>query len=114
VVVKNTTKGTQLGDNVSLAGTGKTRNKGLLGRDGLSEGEGLWIRPCEAIHMFFMKFAIDAVFIDRKKKVTKVAASLKPWRLSASFRAHSVIELPAGTALRTNTVPGDQIEIVDA
>lgn len=114
MIVRNTSKGTELGDNVALAGTGKTRNKGLLGRDGLEEGEGLWIRPCEAIHMFFMKFAIDAVFIDRKKKVTKIAASIKPWRLAASFRAHSVIELPAGTALRTNTMPGDQIEIVDA
>ena len=113
MIVQNATKGTQLGDNVALAGTGKTRNKGLLGRDGLDEGEGLWIRPCEAIHMFFMRFAIDAIFIDRKKRVTKVAASLKPWRLSASLRAHSVIELPAGTALRTNTVPGDQIEIID-
>ncbi|MDA0206702.1 MAG: DUF192 domain-containing protein [Acidobacteria bacterium] len=114
MIVRNTTKGTELGDNVSLAGTGKTRNKGLLGRDGLDAGEGLWIRPCEAIHMFFMRFAIDAVFIDKKKRVTKIAANLKPWRLSASLRAHSVVELPAGTAQRTNTERGDQLEIVEA
>ncbi len=114
MIVKNTTKDSQLGDNVSLAGTANTRNKGLLGRDGLDEGEGLWIKPCEAIHMFFMRFPIDAVFIDRKKRVTKVAANLKPWRLSASLRAHSVIELPAGTAARTNTERGDQIEIIDS
>ncbi len=114
MIVRNSTKDSQLGDNVSLAGTSTTRNKGLLGRDGLDEGEGLWIKPCEAIHMFFMRFAIDAVFIDRKKRVTKVAGNLKPWRLSASFRAHSVIELPAGTAARTKTERGDQIEIIDS
>jgi uncharacterized membrane protein (UPF0127 family) len=114
VIVRNTTKGTELGDNVLLAGTAQTRNKGLLGRQGLDRGEGLWIKPCEAIHMFFMRFAIDAVFIDKKKRVTKVASHLKPWRLSASFRAHSVVELPAGTAQRTNTERGDQLEIVEA
>lgn len=113
MIVLNTTKNTQLGDRVELAGTAGTRNKGLLGRDGLDEGEGLWIKPCEAIHMFFMRFAIDAVFIDRKKKVTKVARNLKPWRLAASLRAHSVIELPAGTAELTRTEPGDMIEITD-
>ena len=114
VIVRNTTKGTELGDNVLLAGTAQTRNKGLLGRDGLDAGEGLWIKPCEAIHMFFMRFAIDAVFIDKKKRVTKIAANLRPWRLSASFKAHSVVELPAGTAQRTNTEPGDQLEIIEA
>jgi uncharacterized membrane protein (UPF0127 family) len=114
VIVRNTTKGTELGDNVLLAGTATTRNKGLLGRAGLDDGEGLWIKPCEAIHMFFMRFAIDAVFIDKQKRVTKVASHLKPWRLSGSFRAHSVVELPAGTAQRTNTERGDQLEIVEA
>ena len=114
MIVRNTTKGTELGDNVLLAGTAQTRNKGLLGRDGLDAGEGLWIKPCEAIHMFFMRFAIDAVFIDKKKRVTKIAANLRPWRLSASFKAHSVVELPAGPAQRTHTEPGDQLEIIEA
>lgn len=109
--VINQSKQTILGDRVERAGTATTRNKGLLGRSGLDEGEGLWIVPCEAIHMFFMKFAIDVVFIDKKKRVTKVVSELKPWRLSGSIRAHSVIELPAGTAARTQTEPGDQIEI---
>ena len=109
--VLNTTKGSALGDSVVVASTSKTRNKGLLGRDGLGAGEGLWIVPCEAIHMFFMRFAIDAVFLDRSKRVTKIAHSLKPWRIAFSVRAHSVIELPAGVALATNTEPGDQIEV---
>jgi len=109
--VRNATRGAVLGDAVEVAGTSSTRNKGLLGRDGLGEGEGLWITPCEAIHMFFMRFAIDAVFLDRHKRVTKIAHSLKPWRMAFSLRARSVLELPAGTAQRTGTEPGDQIEI---
>ena len=109
--VLNVSKNTILGDCVDLANSGKTRNKGLLGREGLGPGEGLWIVPCEAIHMFFMKFAIDAVFLDKQRLVTKVVADLKPWRLAMSWRAHSVIELPAGTAERTSTAAGDQIEV---
>lgn len=107
----NRTKSASLGAAIELANSGKTRNKGLLGRDGLEPGEGLWIVPCEAIHMFFMRFAIDVVYLDKKKRVVKIVPELKPWRLSASMKAHSVLELPAGTASQTGTEPGDEIEI---
>ncbi len=108
--ILNVTKESLLGDRIDLAGKSGERTKGLLGRAGLDDGEGLWIAPCEAIHMFFMKFAIDAVFIDKKRRVTKVVSNLKPWRLAASLRAHSVIELPVGVAERTRTEKGDQLE----
>ena len=78
--VYNVTRDSVLGDAIEIAGSSKTRNKGLLGRHGIEPGGGLWIVPCEAIHMFFMKFAIDAVFLDRKKRVTKAVTALKPWR----------------------------------
>ena len=107
----NETKGVSLGDLIEVAGEHKTRNKGLLGRDGLDEGQGLWIVPCEAIHMFFMRFAIDAVYLDKKKRVVKVVSELKPWRLSGCMRAHSVLELPAGVAQKTGTALGDQLEL---
>ena len=61
--------------------------------------------------MFFMKFAIDVVYIDRKKKVRKTVKALAPWRLSACFSAHSVIELPVGMIQSTGTLLGDQLEI---
>jgi uncharacterized membrane protein (UPF0127 family) len=107
----NLTKETLLGDAVDVADTAATRNRGLLKHDRLAGGEGLWIVPCEAIHTFWMKFAIDAVFLDKNKKVTKVVANLRPSRLAMSWRARSVLELPAGTAAQTRTEPGDQIEI---
>lgn len=112
VLVRNATRGEILGDSIDVASTGSKRNKGLLGRDALPEGEGLWITPCEAIHMFFMRFPIDVVFLDKQKRVVKIAANLKPWRMSGSFRAKSVLELPAGTAQRSGTQVGDQLELV--
>lgn len=101
-----------MGDSIELADSAANRNRGLLGRDSLAPGEGLWITPCEAIHMFFMRFAIDAVFLDRQKRVVKICARLKPWRLAGSLRAKSVLELPAGTTETTGTQVGDQIEII--
>ena len=56
----------------------------------------LWIVPCASVHTFFMKFPIDLVYIDRRKKVKKVRSRVGPWRLSACFSAHSILELPAG------------------
>jgi hypothetical protein len=107
----NETKGVSLGNLIEVAGESKTRNKGLLGRDYLDEGQGLWIVPCEAIHMFFMRFAIDVLYLDKQKKIVKIVPELKPWRLSACIRAHSVLELPAGVAERTGAAPGDQLEL---
>lgn len=111
VTFYNQSKETLLGDAVDIADTAATRNRGLLKHDHLNEGEGLWIVPCEAVHTFWMRFAIDAVFLDKHKKVTKVVANLRPSRLAMSWRARSVLELPAGRAAQTRTEPGDQIEI---
>ncbi len=72
--VRNLTKNTILADRADIADTSATRNKGLLKHTGLAEGEGLWIVPCEGVHSFFMKFAIDVVFINKKRVVTKSAA----------------------------------------
>ena len=97
---------------MEVAGTGPARSKGLLGRKGLDPGEALWIVPCEAVHTFWMQFAIDLVYIDKQKRVRKVKSNVPPWRLSACFLAHSIIELPAGVVLQTQTQPGDVLEFV--
>ncbi len=108
----NVTRGTVLAARLELAGTGGTRRKGLLGRESLPPGEGLWISPCESVHTFFMRFAIDLVYLDRKLQVKKVRSSVGPWRVSACFQAHSVIELPAGTLSATLTERGDTVESI--
>jgi len=99
-----------LADRVEVADTSAKRRTGLLKRTGLDPGEGLWIAPCEGIHTFGMKFAIDVVFLNRKKKILKVRPNMVRGRMSISLRAHSVLELPAGTLEATGTVKGDQLE----
>ena len=60
--------------------------------------------------MFFMRFAIDAVFVDRGRRVVRVAERLGPWRFAAGARgAHEVIELPAGSVAATGTQAGDEL-----
>jgi uncharacterized membrane protein (UPF0127 family) len=90
-----------------------TRARGLLGRRDLPPGEGILIRPAGSIHMFFMRFAIDAVFCDRQLRVVGVAANLRPWRLAARRRAKTTIELAAGEAARRGVDTGTQLRLVE-
>jgi uncharacterized protein len=108
--IVNLTRQTTLAERAEIAASGARRNKGLLGRDGLQAGEGLWITPCEAVHTFFMRFSIDLVYLDRDKRVKKVRSHVTPWKMSACLSAHSVVELASGTVGVTQTRPGDRLE----
>ena len=89
-----------------------TRMRGLLGRAELPANRGLWITPCPSIHMFFMRFAIDVVFLDRDLKVVRVFDTVRPWGTARGGRgAKSALELPPGTAARCGIVPGAQCVI---
>ena len=88
--VTNSSRSTVLATYLEVADSGPKRNKGLLGRDGLGGGEGLWIVPCESVHTFFMRFPIDLVYLDRKNVVKKVRSAVGAWRLSACLSAHSL------------------------
>jgi uncharacterized membrane protein (UPF0127 family) len=57
-----------------------------------------------------MKFPIDVLYLSRDKKVLKVRHAIAPFRLSLCLPAHSVLELPAGTAAGTETAKGDVLE----
>jgi uncharacterized membrane protein (UPF0127 family) len=107
--VRNVTRGSVLGHSIDVADTRAKRNTGLLKHTGLEQGHGLWIVPCEGVHTFFMKFAIDLVYIDRKRRVRKVVRALVPWRASLCVTAHSVIELPVGAIDASQTQKGDQL-----
>ncbi|MHB8389069.1 MAG: DUF192 domain-containing protein [Acidobacteriaceae bacterium] len=108
--ISNLTRQTILAGQVEVADRGAKRRKGLLGRDGLGPGEGLWIVPCESVHTFGMRFPIDLVYVDRDKRVKKVRSNVTPWRMSACLSAHSVVELTAGTVRATQTQAGDALE----
>jgi uncharacterized membrane protein (UPF0127 family) len=94
-----------------LADNPWTRLKGLLGRRGLDEGEGLLIRPTGSIHMFFMRFPIDAVFLDRELRVVKIVPDLKPWRMAAARGAKSVLEIAAGESARRGLEVGQALTL---
>jgi len=111
VSVRNQTRNTLLGGSVDVADTSAKRRVGLLKHTSLEPGTGLWIKPCESVHTFFMKFPIDLVYLDRKNKVRKVRHAVPAWRLSACMTAHSILELPAGTVEKTGTQAGDELSI---
>ncbi len=110
VRVRNRDRGTVLAEAAGVADTSAKRRTGLLKHTQLNPGEGLWIAPCEAVHSFGMKFAIDVVYLDRKKRVRKLRKQMVPRRLSACLTAHSVLELPVGVIEASQTRPGDQLE----
>jgi uncharacterized membrane protein (UPF0127 family) len=108
--VRNITRETLLADRAEIANTSAKRRTGLLKHTGLAPGEGLWITPCEGVHTFGMKFPIDVIFLNQKRRVLKIRANMVHRRISLSLRAHSVLELPAGRLEETGTVAGDQLE----
>jgi uncharacterized protein len=113
IQVHNMTRGVMLADSAEVADTSAKRRTGLLKHTGLEPGDGLWIVPCESVHSFGMKFTIDVIYLDRKHKVKKVRPEMVPRRISACLMAHSVLELPAGTIVRTGTQAGDQLQITN-
>jgi uncharacterized membrane protein (UPF0127 family) len=91
-----------------------TRLKGLLGRDGLEPGEGLLLRPASSVHTWFMRFAIDVVFLDRDLVVLGISDAVEPWRAAGKRGAKAALELPAGEAARRGLAVGDRLELVAA
>jgi uncharacterized membrane protein (UPF0127 family) len=87
--------------------------KGLLGRRSLDDGEGLLLRPAGSIHTAFMRFPIDAVFLDASMEVLRVEPNLRPWRIAAQRGAKAVVELPAGTAESRGLAVGLTLELAE-
>lgn len=98
----------------SVADTPVTRLRGLLGRAGLGADEGLLIRPTSAIHTCLMRFAIDAVFLDRDLVVIDVVSDIRPWRVAARRRAKAVLELASGESRRHGIRPGQRLQLLDS
>jgi uncharacterized membrane protein (UPF0127 family) len=104
--------GVSLASALETASTRWQRVKGLLGRSALSADGGLLIRPCRAVHTWFMRFSIDVVFVDRTLRVVRVVHRLAPFRTASGGRqAHAVIELPAGRAAASGLVEGDRLHV---
>lgn len=109
--VHNRTHGTLLGDRIAVADRFWSRLRGLLGRDGLDEGEGLLIAPSRGVHMVGMRFPLDVLLLDRERRVLAGFAGLAPGKSTGMRRgARYALELPAGTIAATGTCTGDVVE----
>jgi len=112
MTIRNETRDCVLVEHPVMAKSLWSRFMGLMGRGSLPDGEGLVLEPANSIHMFFMRFPIDAVFVDRDWKVLHIAHGIAPWRLSRVVRrSRRVIEMPAGRCRQTGTEPGDQLAL---
>jgi uncharacterized protein len=85
------------------------RMRGLLGRSGLEPGTGMLIDAAPSVHMFFMRFPIDVVFLDRDRRVVRVVHTLRPWRVAGARRAVAALELPAGAASDAGIEEGETL-----
>jgi uncharacterized membrane protein (UPF0127 family) len=115
---RNETRGTVLAAQLESADSLWAKFMGLMGRASLPAESGLWLPASNGIHMMFMRFAIDAVFVgkpdaDGARPVVSVHARLRAWRgLVPLVRgANGVLELPVGTIAASGTAVGDRIAI---
>jgi hypothetical protein len=92
--------------------TSSERRRGLLRHSALTPDEGLWIIPCEAIHTFGMRFAIDVLFLNSKKAVLRAVPRVPAGRIRFCVRAESVLELAEGAIANSQTLPGDVLQFI--
>jgi uncharacterized membrane protein (UPF0127 family) len=85
--------------------------RGLLGRNRLEQDHALLIEDCRSVHTWFMRFAIDVIFLDDSLRVRKIVPGLGPWHLSSSREATHVLELPAGSVARHPVGIGDMLKL---
>lgn len=109
ITVLRRAEGSVICERLVLADTAPARLRGLLGRKSLPRGEGILLRPAGSIHTAFMRFPIDAVFLDRELTVLTIERELPPWRVAARRGARAVLELAAGEADRVGLAPGDRL-----
>jgi uncharacterized protein len=101
--------GRVVAEQVEVATSMWARFWGLMFRGKLDEGHALLIDPCSSVHTFFMRFRMDAVFIDRDGVVTKVAACMKPYRAALGPKSKKVLEMPCGAAEAAGISTGSRL-----
>jgi len=111
VILHNATRGTVLAHSAERADTFWLRLRGLQFRRRFEPFDALWLEPTNAIHMFWVFFAIDLVWLDADLRVLATVAGIQPFRLAWCKGARSVIELPAGAVAASGTAAGDRLEL---
>ena len=115
---QNLTRNTSLATSLEVASSSWSKLMGLMGRPSLASGAGLWLGGTNNIHMMFMRFPIDAVFLGRPnadgtRQVVTLRRSLRPWTgvVWLARGAHGVLELPLGAIDATGTMVGDAVRL---
>lgn len=109
MILENLTQNRIIAAQIRSATDSASRRRGLLGIADLDPDSGLWLNPCEAIHTFRMRMALDVIFLDAALRVRKIARHLKPNRIAFCLSASSVLELKAGLADGTGLQCGHQL-----
>lgn len=110
IVIKNEDE--ILFQNSNITSNFVDRFRGLMGKNSLEENEALCISPCNSIHMFFMKFPIDVIFLDKNERIIHLIENMKPWAISKIVaRAACVIEMPAGSLKKKDLKMNDIIKM---
>jgi hypothetical protein len=87
------------------------RLTGLAGRQSLHPETGIWLIPCNGVHTFGMRFALDIIVLDREMRVLQILREVPPGRICRGVTdGFSTLEMPAGAAFSTGVVVGDQLE----
>ena len=103
--------GAPVANTLEAAFDSATRRRGLLGREGLAEGEALVLAPCNAVHTFRMRFPIDLLFVARDGRITKIVRRLGASRIAVSFAAFATIEMRAGALDGADLAVGDRLAV---
>jgi hypothetical protein len=115
MLVHNATRDTTLAHRATKARNFLARGKGLMFSSPLPQGGGLVIDPCNSIHMFFMRFPLDVLFLDKEGRVVFAYRGIKPWRVGRIVKgARLAIELPEGVLDATGTQVGDLVTLTEA
>ena len=112
-VLTNTRNNRVVAHTLLAAFDSASRRTGLLKHESLPEGQALIIAPSNAIHTFWMRFAIDVAFVRRDGQVVKVRSAVKPWRIAAAWRGYAVVEMAAGQMSDSDTRPGDVLQVTE-
>ncbi|MFT5574239.1 MAG: uncharacterized membrane protein (UPF0127 family) [Cryomorphaceae bacterium] len=101
---------TQRSLKLDLTETAIERVRGLFAVD-MQSVDGLWIKPCNSVHTFAMKYLIDLIYLDKEQRIIKIVPGMPTWRLSMACSAHSVIELKEGLAAHYNLKVGHVLKL---
>jgi hypothetical protein len=112
-VVVRAANGTVVARQVTVADRFGPRLMGLMGRAQLDPDEGLWLVPCNSVHMFFMRTPLDIAYLDRQLRVVRCVPEMREWqvKLLPVRHAHSALELAPGTLRRKGISEGEELKI---